>query len=189
MLIPAIMKRIIFTLAALFIISAASAQRKQLRQFTNDFSQIASTHRIGLSFVPLRVVSWFIPKRAFDGDAADIKWALKKVKSLKLYTIQLPEGEPVPKESIAMLKSNLQKEGDFEPLVEMRHKGSNVHLLTDGKGNERIDNLVVLVQDEEEMIMVHLRTRLTVSDLSRIINKFQDKETVAEGSGVVAQNK
>lgn len=185
------MKRIIFTLAALFIIFAASAQRKQLRQFTNDFSQVASTHRIGLSFVPLRVVSWFIPKRAFDGEAADIKWALKKVKSMKLYTIQLPHGEPMPKESIALLKSNLKKEGNFEPLVEMRHKGSNVHLLTDGKGDERLDNLVVLVQDEEEMIMVHLRTKLTVSDVSRIINKFQDKEggAVAAGSGVVAQNK
>jgi hypothetical protein len=183
------MKQIIVTLAAFFLLSTASAQRKQLGEFTNDFGDVGETFRIGLSFVPLRIASWFVPKRAFDGEAADIKWALKKVKSLKLYAIHMPEGQPVPAESVALLKEELKKAKNFEPLMEVRHKGSLVHLLTDGEGDERLDNLVVLIQDEEEMLMVHLRTKMTVSDVSRIVNRFQEKEkgSVAEGSGMVAQ--
>lgn len=170
------MQRAILTLALLFTITAASAQRKQLRQFTNDFAEIGITHRVGLSLLPLRIVSWFIPKSAFDGEAKDIKWALKKVKSVKIYAIQLPDGAPMPKESIALLKTNLKKDSNFEPLVELRRKSSNIYLLSDGKGDERLDNIVVLVQDEEEMVMLHLRTKLTMSDVSRIVNKFQENE-------------
>ena len=186
------MKRILFTLAALFILSAASAQRKELRQFTNDFAEIGETHRLGLSFLPLRIVSWFVPRSAWDGDAAYIKLALKKVRSVKLYTIQLQEGQPIPAQSIALLKENLKKGGNFEPLMEMRHKGSNIFLLSDGKNDERLDNLVVLIQDDEEMTMAHLRTRLTINDVSRVINKLQEhgqatQPAVEGGSGDVAK--
>ncbi len=182
------MKRMLFTLAALFILCAASAQRKQLRQFTNDFAEIGETHRLGLSFLPLRIVSWFVPKSAWDGDAEYLKLALKKVRSVKLYTVELQDGQPIPPQSIALLKENLKKEGSFEPLMEMRHKGSNIYLLSDGKNDERLDNLVVLIQDEEEMVMAHLRTRLTINDVSRVINKLQEqdkqaKQPPAEGGG------
>lgn len=183
------MKPILTTLAALFILTAASAQRKQLGEFTNDFCDVGATYRIGLSFLPLRIASWFIPKRAFDGDAPEIKLALKKVRSLKVYTILMPKGQPVPGESVALLKDELKKEKRFEPLMELRHKGSNVQLLTNGENDERVGSLVVLMQKDEQMVMMHLRTKLTVADISRIVNKIQqkEKEAVAEGSGMVAK--
>lgn len=186
------MKHLFFTLAALLVISTVSAQRRQLRQFTNDFAEIGQTHRVGLSFLPLRVVSWFIPRRAWDGEAVHLKWALKKVKSLKLYTVQLPEGQPIPRESIALLKTNLRSESNFETLMEVRRKKSNIYLLSDSPGHEKLNNLVVLVQDGEEMVMAHLRTRLTMKDVSRIVNTLQRLEntevkSTASGSGTVAQ--
>ncbi|WP_343703106.1 DUF4252 domain-containing protein [Chitinophaga sp.] len=183
------MKQTLLILAAFFLLSSASAQRKQLREFTNDFSGDGATFRIGLSFIPLRIASWFVPKSAFDGDAAEIKLALKKVKSVKLYTIHMPKGQAIPRESVDLLKEELKKAQDFETLVEVKHKGANVFLLSDGRGNERLDNLVVLVQEDTEMVMAHLRTKLTVNDVSRIINGIQnrEKEREAVASGMVAK--
>jgi len=152
----------------------ANAQRKQLRNFQRQHYDIAETHRIGLSFLPFRIVSWFIPARAFDGEARDIKWALKKVRSVKLYTIEMDNGGNVPAESILKLKEELYARNKFEPLVEIRTAdGSHVQFLSNGKNDERLDNLVLLVQEENEMVMVHLRTRLTISDLQRITEKFK----------------
>ena len=154
----------------------ANAQRKQLRNFQRQHYSTAETHRIGLSFLPLRIVSWFIPGRAFDGEARDVKWALRKVRSLKVYTIEMDNGESVPSESILRLKEDLYAKNKFEPLMEVRTAdGSHVQFLSDGKDGDRLDNLVLLVQEEGEMVMVHLRTRLTISDLQRVMDKFKNE--------------
>lgn len=153
----------------------ASAQRKQLRRFTNEHCAVAETHRIGLSFLPLRVVSWFIPGSAWDGDAREVKLLLKKVKSVKLYTIQMDNGEPVSRESIDRLKEDLYNESKYEPLVDIRHPEGHVQVLGNAKTDDRIDNLVVLINDAEDMVMVHLKTKLTMSDVSRIANKINEK--------------
>ncbi|SIN80018.1 DUF4252 domain-containing protein [Chitinophaga niabensis] len=152
----------------------ANAQRKQLRNFQRQHYDVAETHRIGLSFLPLRIVSWFIPGHAFDGEARDVKWALKKVRSVKLYTIEMDNGASVSNESILKLKEDLYAKNKFEPLMEVRTAdGSHVQFLSDGKDGDRLDNLVLLVQEEGEMVMVHLRTRLTISDLQRVMDKFK----------------
>lgn len=152
----------------------ANAQRKQLRKFQQAHYDCAETHRIGLSFLPLRIVSWFIPGSAFEGEARDVKWALKKVRSLKVYTIEMDNGESVSSESILKLKEDLYTKNKFEPLMEVRTaEGSHVQFLSDGKDGDRLDNLVLLVQEEGEMVMVHLRTRLTISDLQRVMDKFK----------------
>jgi hypothetical protein len=154
----------------------ANAQRKQLRNFQRQHCGTAETHRIGLSFLPLRIVSWFIPGRAFDGEARDVKWALKKVRSLKVYTIEMDNGENVPSGSIQKLKEDLYSKNKFEPLMEVRTAdGSHVQFLSNGKDGDRLDNLVLLVQEEGEMVMVHLRTRLTISDLQRVMDKFKNE--------------
>ena len=164
-------------IASAFILTAATAtaQRKTLRQFTREHYSVAETHRLGLGFFPFRVVSWFIPNRAFDGEMKDIKWALKKVRSLRLYAIDMDFGM-ISNETISELKSRLEKDNQFESLAEVRRKNSNIHLLSNGKNEDRIDNLVVLVQDEGEMLMLHLRTKLTMDDFSRIVNKLSEND-------------
>ncbi|MGX5819128.1 DUF4252 domain-containing protein [Chitinophaga lutea] len=168
------MPRLFITILLACIVSPASAQRKQLRQFTNDYAEIGDTHRFGFSFFPLRMVSWFIPGNAFDGEAKTIKWGLKKVRSVKLYVINTPEDKPILPQSIALLKKNLQEESGYEPLVEVRSKGQHIQLFSNGNGEDRLDHLVVLVQEENEMVMLHLKTRLTIQDVNRILNEYTD---------------
>ncbi len=166
---------LLVALCAILAASPASAQRKQLCRFSHEFSPVAETHRIGLSFLPLRIVSWFIPKSAFNGDAKDIKWALKKVRSMKVYTIEMDKGKKIPDESIRLLKEELAREAKFEPLMEVRHKGSNVHFLSRSGNDDRLDHLVLLVQDEGEMVMLHLKTRFTMKDLQYLVSRFKDQ--------------
>lgn len=152
----------------------ANAQRKQLKKFQKQHYAVAETHRIGLSFLPLRIISWFIPGHAFEGEAKDVKWALRKVRRLKVYTIEMDNGENVSSEAILKLKEDLYTSNKFEPLMEIRSaEGAQLQFLSNGKTDERLDNLVLLVQDEGEMVMVHLRTRLTVNDLQKITEKFK----------------
>lgn len=175
------MKRVLLLSAlACIIATTASAQRKQLRQFTNEYCSVAETHRVGLSFLPLRIVSWFIPGSAWDGDAREVKLLLKKVKSVKLWTIQMDNGEPVSNESIARLKEDLYKESKFEPLMEIRHQEGHVELLSNAPTADRVDNLVALIHEDGQMIMVHLKTKLNVDDLSRIANRINRRVKMEE---------
>ncbi len=169
------MIRILFiTIAFALFASTATAQRKTLRKFMVEHYDVASTHRVGLGFLTFRVVSWFIPNHAFDGKMKDIKWALKKVRRVRFYALEMDNGV-FSGETIAALKDKLEKDNKFEVLAEIRQKNSRIHVLSNGKGNDRIDNLVVLIQEDGEMMMMHLRTKLSMDDISRIVNTISDE--------------
>lgn len=168
-------------IATIFILfaSTASAQRKTLRTFMVQHYDVATTHRIGLGFLTFRVVSWFIPDRALDGQMKDIKWALKKVRRMRVYALEMDNGV-FSSETVTALKEKLEKDNKFEPLVEVRHKNANIHLMSNGKNEDRIDNLVVLVQEEGEMMMLHLRTKLSMDDITRIVNTISDERKLTK---------
>lgn len=161
-------RTLFIAIACIGFTATANAQRKTLRQFMVQHYDVASTHKIGLGFLTFRVVSWFIPDRAFDGSMKDIKWALKKVRRVRFYALEMDQGV-FSSETVNGLKQKLELNNKFELLAEIRHKNANVHLLSNGKNEERIDNLVVLVQEDGDMMMMHLRTKLTMDDISKIV--------------------
>lgn len=170
------MKRTLFiTLAGMLIASAATAQHKTLSEFTAAYYDVASTARLGFGILPFRMVSWLIPNRAFDGEMKNIRWALKKVKRVRFYAIDMDGGEISP-ESIADLKAELASKDKYEPLAELRHGKSDIHLLSKSRREDKIENLIVLLKDEDVMVMLHLRTKLTMDDISRIIRKIGDAD-------------
>ncbi len=104
----------------------------------------------------------------------DIKWALKKVRRVRFYALEMDYGS-FTNEDISGLKQQLETNNQFELLAEIRQKNANIHLLSNGRNQDRIDNLVVLVQEDGEMMMMHLRTRLTMDDISRIVQAVSDE--------------
>lgn len=168
-----LMYRFLLILALCFTasITSASAQRKELRRFTDEYSDATVAQSFGLNLFPFRFISWFIPAKALDGDAADLKWALKKVRRVKVYAIADADITP---ESIELLKEDLYKNSKFEPLMEMSRKGSDIQVLSQGKNDDRLDNLVLLIRHEDDMIMMHLRTKITTKDLNRLVNRLHD---------------
>lgn len=172
------MYRFLLILAVCFsiCIADADAQRKELRRFTSEYSDVAHAHSFGFSFLPLRIISWFIPAKAFDGDAREVKWALKRVRGFRAYVIA---GEEVTPESIDLLKEDLYKTRKYEPLMEMKRKGANVEVLGEGKDVEELGDLVVMIQEKDNMVMMHLRTKIKMKDLGRLIDRLQDQATVS----------
>lgn len=168
-----LMYRFLLILALCFtaFVTSTSAQRKELHRFTDEYSDASVARSFGLNLFPFRLISWFIPAKALDGDAADLKWALKKVRRVKVYAIV---GADISPESIELLKEDLYKNSKFEPLVEMSRKGANIQVLSQGKDDDRLDNLVLLIRNEDEMVMMHLRTKITTKDLNRLVNRLYD---------------
>lgn len=172
------MYRFLLILAVCFsvCVADADAQRKELRQFTSEYSDVAFTRSIGFSFLPLRIVSWFIPAKAFDGSAREVKWALKRVKGFRAYAIA---GEEVTRESIDLLKEDLYKTRKYESLMDMKRKGANVEVLSEGRDENELGDLVVMIQEKDNMVMMHLRTKVTMKDLGRLVDMLQDQATVS----------
>ncbi|ASZ12834.1 DUF4252 domain-containing protein [Chitinophaga pendula] len=170
------MKRIsilTFVLVAVLAVPAL-AQKKYLRQFHRKYVDKAETHRIGVGGFFVKLASWVIPAEG-DEDTKNLKRILGKVGGIKIYTIESENGRSVINpDDIAALKQKLVKKGHFESLMEVRSDGDIVHVMNSGKDDE-IGNLVVLVNDDDQMVMIHLRTRLKMSDLDFVMKELGNK--------------
>jgi hypothetical protein len=172
------MKRTVaFMIIGLLLLAGhtAMAQRKYLKEFRNAHRSEAQTFTVGVGSVPLRLASWIIPADAIDQESGmQVKHLVRKIRNVKLYTISMDD-RPVSGEEIIALKNKLIHKAGFESLMEVRDKGSIVHVLNKGNDDE-IGNLVLLVQDEKDMVMVNLRTSLKMEDLNPLIHHFTDNK-------------
>jgi len=148
----------------------AFSQQKYLKRFQREYYDRAETHRIGLGFL-IKIGRGLIPARLIDDeDVYVIKRMLKKVGKLKVYTITADDHESIASADIQKLRNTLVERSGMEPLLEVRNEDSHVYMMNKGKGDE-LGNLVVLIKDEEDLVMVHLHTRLKMSDIQGLIDK------------------
>jgi len=159
--------------AGCFLLSATavSAQDKSLREFRNKYRGAAETHTVGLGSFSMRLAGWCLSFDDSDADAGAIKHALKNVRRVKIYTISNVNGTTVSNDDIADLKSNLQRNENFDLLMEVRDKGSLVHVLNKGKDDE-LGNVVMLVQDQQDFVIVNLQTTLKIAEINSLIRQF-----------------
>jgi hypothetical protein len=161
----------ILIIALILAVSPAMAQKKALRKFYREHRGDAVTFKIGVGRVPLKLASWIVPASAMKEDSVPLKQLLSKVQKVKVYTISGDERPAVDIADMQRLKQRLIDKDGFEPLVEVREGKSLVHLLNRGKDDE-LGNVVILVQDESDFVMVHLRTTLQMKDVNMLIKGF-----------------
>ncbi|GAA0565565.1 DUF4252 domain-containing protein [Chitinophaga japonensis] len=150
-----------------------SAQRKYLKEFQREYRGKAETYRIGLGFLA-KIGGALLPASLIDeGEdketAVVVKRMLRKVKRMKLYVIQAKNSDAIDRESLYRLRQNLADKAGLEPLLEVRDQGSTVYMMNKGKGDE-LGNVVVLIKDESELVMLHLRTRMLMKDIQDLID-------------------
>ena len=151
--------------------SAVSAQDKCLREFRNKHRANAEVHTVSLGGFSLKMVGWCLSFADDDADAQSVKHALKNVRRVKVYTISNVNGTTVSGDDIADLKSNLQRNENFDMLMEVRDKGNLVQILN--KGNEdELGNVVMLIQEESDFVIVNLQTTLKFSEINSLIRQF-----------------
>ncbi|MDR6567813.1 protein of unknown function [Chitinophaga ginsengisegetis] len=151
--------------------TAVKAQDKCLREFRNKYRGSAEVHTVNIGKFALQLGSLCLSFDSEDADARAIKHALKNVRKVKMYTISNVKGATVSYDDIADLKSNLQRNENFEMLMEVREKGNLIHILNKGKDDE-LGNVVMLVQDENDFLIVNLQTSLKISDINELIHQF-----------------
>ncbi|SEW38351.1 protein of unknown function [Chitinophaga sp. YR573] len=160
----------------LFFLAAGPAmgQRKCLRQFYHEHKrgQHAETFKIGLGRLTMKFANLFIPANLMEEDGIPFKRLFSSVHRMKLYAISgTGPDSTVETASIQRLKQRLIDRYKFEPLVEVRHEGSIVHLLN--KGNEdNVGDLIVLVQDAHDFVILDLRTSLKISDINQLVRQL-----------------
>jgi len=163
-------RALLFALCLTAAASPAFSQQKYLKKFQRNYYDRAETHRIGLGFL-IKVGRGLIPARLIgDEDVTTIKHLLKKVSKLKIYTITPDNHEAVAADDIVRLRQTLVDKAHLEPLLEVRDKESHVYMLNKGK-NDELGNVVMLVQDDEDMVMLHFHTRLKMEDIQDLINR------------------
>lgn len=155
-------------------VSPVMAQKKCLRKFYREQQRNtdAATFKIGLGRITLKLAAWIIPASVMEDEGIPLKHLLSKVHRLKLYTIEAePTDSLAETASIQRLKKTLIEKEHFESLVEVRHAGSIVHLMNKGKADD-VGNLVMLVQDNHDFVILHLRTSLKMQDINELVQQL-----------------
>ena len=166
------MKSLLIAAGCMFLsATAVKAQDKCLREFRNKYKGSAEIHTVNLGKFALNLGSLCLSFDNEDADAKAMGHALKGIQKVKVYTISNVKGGTVSYDDIADLKSNLQRNENFDLLMEARENGSRVHILNKGKDDE-LGNVVMLVQEENEFVIVNLQTTLKIADINHLIRQF-----------------
>lgn len=155
-----------------FTASPTQAQDRLLSQFYNAHRGVAVTFRIGVGRLPMRFVAGLIPHDK-NADGADAKMIFSRIHKVKLYAMEGLDG-PIPTSDLLTLKRKLVDKNHFDVLMEVRDKGSVVHVLNKG-ADDNLGNVVLLIQDEKDILIVHLHTSLKVDDINMLIKEFNQK--------------
>jgi hypothetical protein len=162
----------ILAIALLLAVSPAVAQKKALRKFYREYRGEALGLRIGVGRIPLKLASWIMPGGSnSDEESRQIKRVLGKLQKVKVYTLTGISKDIIDAKAVHRLKQTLIDKDGFETLVEVRHSNAMVYMLNKGKDDE-LGNVVILVQDEEDFVMVNLRTKLHLNDVNALIQGF-----------------
>nr|WP_295870155.1 DUF4252 domain-containing protein [uncultured Chitinophaga sp.] len=152
-------------------VSTVVAQEKSLREFRQKYKGCAETTSIKLGGMSLRLAGWVMSFDKEDEDVKNVRTLLKDLRKVKVHTIENLHGASISSDDVATLKRRLQDRDHFETLMEVRDKGSLVHIMNKGKDDE-LGHVVMLIQDTNEFTMVNLETNLKIADINRLINQF-----------------
>jgi hypothetical protein len=168
------MKSIIITGCLVLSAVVLKAQDRYLKEFRNKYRDAAETHTVTLGSFAMQLAGCCVKVKTETGDAGKArlaKHALKNIDRMKIYTISNPRGNTIDPRDVDDLKSNLERNENFELLLEARDKNSQVQILNKGKGDE-LGNVVMLVQDDEDFVMINLHTTLKISEVSSLVHQF-----------------
>lgn len=156
------MKVLIISLLALFLTTAGQAQRG-VNAIYREYKH-AGDERIHFK-VP-GFVFWLASQ---FGENRTERRLIRSVRNVKLLVIE--KGNPItPAETDKMIR-RVEKSG-LENLIMVRDGSTRVHIMVREKKG-KIRNLLILVNEEDEFVLISMRTRLRISDLNDLLEMLQ----------------
>ena len=98
----------------------------------------------------------------------------RKVKKLRFMATE--DYNPITTAEVSDFVNNIRSAG-YEDLLQVKEGGSTVHILSREK-KEKLKNLVILVNDEEEFVFMDMKSRLKYEDLSELVNTILKAENM-----------
>jgi len=165
------MKKYSFLLILLvlpILLSAQPSLNRSINKFYRSHKKDAGAVNIALPGWLLRVGALFVS----GGDAdEETKAALKYVKHIKkMKVLVMEDGHRVTKEESKQFLRQIQGKGMNE-LITIRDKEMSVNIMVKEK-KDVIRKLMIFVRSDEELIMVNLKTKISMDQINDLIKEM-----------------
>jgi len=153
----------LFSLAILLFLSlSVSAQVDAIDRF---FDQYQDNEEFTMVYVSPKMFQMFA-KVAGDELDDELKGLVKDLKGLKVLKTET-NALQIYKDAIKKIPTN-----EYELLMTARDEGQNVKILTKTKGEDVIEELLLLVGGSDEFVLVSFVGNINLTDLARIAGKL-----------------
>lgn len=164
------MKNLIIIFTILIIPICANSQ--------SSINHFYKKHKRSENVVKFTVPGWLVNIAssivASTTDDEQEKKAIKLAKKIKKLKLLVMENEnTVKKQDYKNLIIDL-KDNSFEDLLVVNSEGTKVNMLIREKKG-KIKNFLLLVNDEEEFVMISIKSKLKIEDLQQLIDSLQDE--------------
>ena len=165
--------RFLIAILALFTMSSCSSPKTT--------AQFYHTHKYKEGVTHFKMPGWLVwmgggIAQGFVQDPeakAGLRLA-RKVKKLRFLATE--DYNPITAAEVNDFVGNIRSNG-FEDLLMVKEGSSTVHILSREK-KEKLRNLVILVNDEEEFVYMDMKSRIKYEDLSELVNTILKSENM-----------
>ena len=126
--------------------------------------------------VPMIIVKPYIKKALReDGESEEVIRLIKKIRKVKVYTVQNASDKMVAQFSRQSFGSNLQE------LMSVNSKDSKIKIMSAITDSDTmIKDLLIIVRDDKELVYIKVLGKFSLDDISRIAElSKKNKDTVA----------
>ena len=163
--------KFLFILPILFFLQSCFVSEKSLyNQETKDNATITKVN------VPMFLVKPYIKKALReDGESEEVIRLIKKIRKVKVYTVQNASDKMINQFSRQSFGSNLQE------LMSVNSKDSKIKIMSAITDSDTmIKDLLITVRDDKELVYVKVLGKFSLDDISRIAElSKKNKDTVA----------
>lgn len=129
--------------------------------------------------VPMFLVKPFIKKALKeDGESKEVINLIRKIKRVKIYTVENATEKMANNFSRQSFGSNLQE------LMSVNSKDSKIKIMSaDTNSDKVIKDLLITVKDEKDLVYVKIKGRFSLDDVAKITELSEkNKETIANNN-------
>jgi len=107
----------------------------------------------------------------------ELKPFVKAIKGVKILVVENEKDIPVKKVKKSL--SKLKESEIVENLMQVRSEGTNFNIMFTEK-KEKIRNLIILVSEEDELVLLNLKMKMSNKQLGELMTMLQKKDAVGK---------
>lgn len=158
------MKKLKYVLLLLILPSLMMAQSRAINKFYRSHKKDAGAVNISLPGWILKLGAG-IGKRYVDEEERELLKYVKHIKKMKVLVME--DGSSVSKEESRKFMNKVRNKG-MQDLIYIKDEETNVSIMVQEK-KDVIRKLLIFVRDDEELVMLSLKTKIKMEDINNLI--------------------